>query len=100
MLTIIARPTVDPEKLDEVKLAMFDLVKETLKEDGCIRYELHQDNSEPNKLTFIEIWQSHELWQKHMDGEAVSKFRERASGGIVAMELSELTQLAPDQTYP
>jgi len=95
MLTIIARPTVDPDKLDNIKQAMLELVENTRKEEGCLRYELHQDNNQPNKLTFLETWESYELWQKHMDGEAVRKFRQRSSGGIVAMDMTELTRISP-----
>jgi quinol monooxygenase YgiN len=95
MLTIIARPTVDPDRLEDIKLAMLELVEDTLKEEGCIRYELHQDNSQPNRLTFLETWESYDLWQQHMDGEAVRKFRERSSGGIVAMDMTELTKISP-----
>jgi quinol monooxygenase YgiN len=93
MLTIIARPTVDPDRLEDIKLAMLDLVEDTLKEEGCIRYELHQDNSQSNRLTFFETY--YDLWQQHMEGDAVRKFRERSSGGIVAMDMTELTQISP-----
>ena len=96
MLTIIARPTVDPNRIDEIKLAMLELVEATLKEDGCIRYELHQDNHEPNKLVFVEIWESRDLWQQHMDGDAIKRFNKRIAGGIVTFELSELTKVSPD----
>ena len=81
MLTIIARPTVDPERIEEVKAAMLDLVEATLKEEGCIRYELHQDNNEPNKFTFVETWENRELWKKHMESSAIKEFNERIAGG-------------------
>ncbi len=94
MLTIIARPTVDPERIDEIKQAMLDLVEDTLKEEGCIRYELHQDNNQPNKLTFVETWENRELWQKHMEGAAIKKFYDRIPEGIIDFELSELTKVS------
>ena len=94
MLTIIARPTVEPSRIDEIKQLMLELVEETLKEPGCIRYELHQDNNEPNKLTFIEAWENRDLWQQHMSGEAIKRFNERIAGGIIAFELDELTQVS------
>ncbi|MDH3670042.1 MAG: antibiotic biosynthesis monooxygenase [Gammaproteobacteria bacterium] len=87
MLTIIARPTVDPIRLDELKQAMLDLVDATLKEDGCIRYELHRDNNEPNRFTFLETWENRDLWRKHIQGIAIRAFNERVSGGITGFEL-------------
>ena len=95
MLTIIACPTVDPKRIDEIKRAMLDLVDETLREQGCIRYELHQNNSEPNKFIFVETWKNSELWQQHMEGEAIKKFNLRISGGIIDFELSKLTKVSP-----
>lgn len=94
MLTIIATPTVDPARIDEIKQAMLDLVDATLKEAGCIRYELHQDNAEPNRFTFVEAWENRELWQQHMDGAAVARFNARIDGGIIAFELRELTRVS------
>mgnify|MGYP000412734669 CR=1 FL=1 len=36
MLTVIARPTVDPAKLADVKEAMLELVTASRKEAGCL----------------------------------------------------------------
>ena len=94
MLTIIARPTVDPKRVEQVKQAMLDLVEATLKEEGCIRYELHQDNNQTNRFTFVEAWENRELWQKHMNGPAIKVFNDRASGGFIGFELNELTKVS------
>lgn len=93
MLTIIARPTVDPDQVEEIKDAMLDLVDATRREDGCIRYELHQDNAQPNRFVFVETWESRELWRKHMDGDAIGVFNARVAGGIIEFKLQELTHL-------
>ncbi len=93
MLTIIARPTVDPERLVEITAAMLDLVEATLKEDGCIRYELHQDNAQSNRFVFVETWQDREHWRRHMEGPAIKSFNARIAGGITAFELQEMTRL-------
>ncbi len=94
MLTIIARPTIDPNHLDEVKAAMLELVEAVLQEEGCIRYELHQDNNQPNRLAFVETWKSRELWRKHMEGPAIKEFNQKISGGIVSFELQEMTKIS------
>lgn len=93
MLTIIARPTVDPDRLAEVTEAMLDLVVATHKEDGCIRYELHQDNTQPNRFIFVETWQDRDLWRRHMEGPAIKQFNERIAGAITGFELQELTKI-------
>ena len=94
MLTIIAMPTVDPHRLEQLKAAMLELVQRTLKEEGCIRYELHQNNEESNRFIFVETWESRELWQKHMNGAAIKEFNQKIAGGITGFELHELSQIS------
>ena len=94
MLTIIATPTVDPTKLESVKSAMLALVKASLSEEGCIAYELHQDNEHPNRFTFVELWASRNLWQAHMNGPAITEFNRRIDGAIISIELQEMTKIA------
>ncbi len=94
MLTIIARPTVEPTRLEEVKTAMLELVEATLQEEGCISYKLHQDNQQKNQFAFIETWENHELWQKHMSGEAIKKFNQQISGAIIEFELQQMSQIS------
>ena len=93
MLTIVARPTVHLDRLEEVKSAMLDLVADTLKERGCISYQLHQDNQQPNRFVFVESWESRELWREHMDGDAIKAFNARIEGSIMEFELQELTRI-------
>ena len=94
MLTIIARPTVDPDRVEEIKEAMLDLVDATRREEGCVRYELHQDNEQSDRFVFVETWESRELWRRHMEGDAIGVFNGRISGGIVEFDLQELTPVA------
>ena len=94
MLTIIAWPTVAPDRLESVKNAMLELVEETLKEAGCIRYELHQDLKQPNRLTFVETWENRELWMQHMQGDAIKNFNKKIAGGIIDFELQEMKKIS------
>ena len=93
MLTIIARPTVDPERLEDIKEAMLDLVDSTRREEGCVRYELHQDNEHANRFVFVETWENRDLWRRHMEGDAIDAFNARIAGGIVDFELQEMTEV-------
>jgi quinol monooxygenase YgiN len=43
------------------------LIPITRAEEGCIQYDLHQDNEEPAHFLFYENWASRELWQIHMN---------------------------------
>ncbi len=93
MLTIVARPTVDPDRTDEAKAAMLDLVEATRREQGCIRYELYQDTNEPHRFVFVEEWESRQAWRAHMGGEAVAAFNRKAGSAIVEFGLQELIKV-------
>ena len=83
-----------PARLEEVKSAMFELVAATLKEAGCIRYELHRDNQQSNRFMFVETWQSREHWRAHMRAEAIAAFNQKIAGAIEDFELFEMTELS------
>ncbi len=94
MITIIARPTVDPQRVDVIKLAMLELVEKTRLEPGCMLYELHQDRTEPNRFVFVENWSDRDLWTQHMNGDAIKTFNAKIAGGIIAFDLQELVKIA------
>ena len=49
--------TPNPENEAELRKSSTALLS-TLKEDGCLRYDLFLDLSDPGKFTFIEEWTS------------------------------------------
>jgi quinol monooxygenase YgiN len=67
MLTIVARIEAKPDKIELVKSELLKLIPPTLKETGCIQYDLHQDIENPAVFLFYENWESHKLWQDHMN---------------------------------
>ncbi|WP_036229679.1 putative quinol monooxygenase [Marinobacterium jannaschii] len=94
MLTIVARISVDPARIEAMKQAMTELVAATRQEPGCILYQLHQDNQQPERFIFTESWHSHALWRQHMEGAAVADFNAGAADGITGFELQQLTPVA------
>ena len=74
-LTIIAICTAAPGKEQALRAAQERLVAETVKEPGCLRYELHQSHEDPRVLIFVESGASEALWQAHMEGDAIKRFR-------------------------
>jgi quinol monooxygenase YgiN len=45
-----------PGKIEELRLHPLDLAKETRRENGCIHYQLFQNESDPGDFTFVEGW--------------------------------------------
>jgi len=69
MIKVVAKNFVKPEKTDEAVLLLKKLVEETVKEKGCIKYELFVDVKDYSILTIIEEWESQEDLNNHMASE-------------------------------
>lgn len=67
MVKVIARSIIKENALPEA-LALYQLlVQETVKEQGCISYELFQELDNPNNLTLIEEWEDLEALKRHTE---------------------------------
>lgn len=83
-LTIIAITTAKPGKEAALGAAQEKLVTETLTEDGCLRYELHQSLDNGAVRIFVESWESEAKWQAHMEGAAMQRFLASGVGDYFA----------------
>ena len=92
ILTIVANLVIKAEKIDLVKKELLILAQETRKEEGCINYDLHQDNADPTRFMFYENWQTRELWQAHMQSAHIKAYRVATQGCVESVTLNEMTQ--------
>ena len=65
MIKVIARSIIKKNHLSDALQIYELLVAETIKETGCITYELFQELNNPNILTLIEDWEDIEALQHH-----------------------------------
>jgi quinol monooxygenase YgiN len=71
------------------------LVADTVKEAGCIRYELNQSLDDGRVLVFVESWASEDAWRAHMQGAAIKRFQMNGGPDLIAdFELHRLTPVA------
>ncbi len=68
-LIVVAKVLAKKDSIDAVKTELLKLIDPTRKEDGCIEYNLHQDNENPAVFVFCEIWESSACLEKHMNSE-------------------------------
>lgn len=69
MIKVVAKHFVKEDKIDDVLYIAKELVAATVKEEGCIKYEMYQDEKDKSILTMIEEWESKEDLDKHMASE-------------------------------
>ena len=92
-LTIVAKITAKAEKIDLVKTELLKLIQPTRGEAGCLNYDLHQDNENPNVFLFHENWENRELWQDHMNNSHLAEFVKATDGAIEELIVNEMTPI-------
>ena len=93
-LTIVANIVANDDKIELIKLELLKLIEQTRAEEGCINYDLHQNNENPAHFTFYENWESRELWQAHMGNQHLADYMTATEGSVASFTLNEMTQIA------
>jgi len=93
-LTIVARIEANADNIDLVKAELLKLIEPTRLEDGCIQYDLHQDNTNPAVFMFFENWESRELWQNHMNNDHLKAYMQATESTVASFTLNEMTNIA------
>ncbi len=93
-LTIIANIKASPDKVDLVKAELEKLLPITLREKGCLQYDLHQDNEIPGHFVFYEKWESRELWQTHMNSPYLASYMEATEGAVEELTINEMRHIS------
>ncbi len=92
-LTIVARLTAKPGKAPELEALLLSLIPTTKAEDGCLTYELHRSNDDPNLFHFHESWASQEQWEAHMDAPHLQDFSSKSEHLVDDWKLFQMTQI-------
>ncbi|BAZ69213.1 MAG: antibiotic biosynthesis monooxygenase [Pelatocladus maniniholoensis HA4357-MV3] len=85
-IRVVARIIAYPEKVEELKAVFLELIEPTRQENGCIKYELLQNQSDPTEFTFVEEWASHEALDAHLASAhiqtAVAKLKDLVASDV------------------
>ena len=93
-LTIVANIISKPDQVELVKQELLKLIDITRAEEGCINYDLHQDNDNSAHFLFYENWESRELWQEHMNTQHIKDYLAATDGAIQDFTINEMTVIA------
>ena len=92
-VTIVTNIIVKNDKIDLVKAELLKLIDITRAEEGCINYDLHQDNENQAHFMFYANWESHELWQTHKRNQYLQDYLDATEGAVELFTLNEMTRL-------
>ena len=77
-LQVIARSIARPDKVQEVRTLLKNIIEPSRKEKGCLRYVLLENSKDPTDFTAVEEWTDGTAYQGHLTSphvqEALGKF--------------------------
>jgi quinol monooxygenase YgiN len=84
-IRVVARIVAITEKVDEVRAILMELIEPTCQEEGCIKYELLQNQAEPTDFTFVEEWSSNAALDAHLASTHIAATGDKLEG-LIAIE--------------
>ena len=93
-LTIVANIIAKQSHIQLVKNELLKLIEITRLEDGCINYDLYQDNENKTNFMFYENWESKELWQQHMNNDHLKSYVEATQGAVDSFIVNEMSVIS------
>lgn len=80
---VVARVVALPDKVEQVKSVLLQIIEPTRQEQGCISYELLQNQQEPRDFTFVEEWENDALLQVHLASAHIHEAGKKLKGLVV-----------------
>ncbi len=91
-LTVILRAKEGQDVLLEAELRA--LIPPTLREDGCLTYDLHRGTEIPGTFLLHEVWASREHHRLHMNTPHFLRWNARKDALLAARDATFWTQVA------
>ncbi|SLN47533.1 putative quinol monooxygenase [Roseisalinus antarcticus] len=92
-LTIVASFQAHPGKGDALQEVLRGLIAPTLAEDGCVQYDLHRNNSDPDHFLFYETWETRPLWRDHAASDHIAAFGALKDELVAEMVVHEMSRV-------
>ena len=93
-VTVVAMIVAKKDCVETVKSELFKLIPPTREENGCIEYNLHQDNSDPSIFLFYETWESADSIQKHINTDHYKAYVTALDGKLEGKVVNKMTRSA------
>jgi quinol monooxygenase YgiN len=87
MIYVVATLTIKPGSLAALRAPAAACIAATVKEKGCIAYELFESLSDPQKLIFVEKWETREDLTAHSKQPHLAVWREASGPHLVSRSI-------------
>lgn len=69
ILKVVAHLISKPDTIDQTREILLGLIEPTRVENGCIAYELFQNNVDATDSTFVEEWTNDAALEAHLESQ-------------------------------
>ncbi len=87
MIVLIATLTMKPGSLEALRPHAEACIAATRQEKGCILYDLHLSLTDPEKLVFVEKWETREDLTAHSKQPHLAKWRDASGPHLVSRKI-------------
>ena len=91
MIYVIAELRMKPGTAEKAFAEGRKAVAETVKEDGCISYDLYQSVTDPTRLVVVERWESREALTRHFETPHLKAWRAAGAEFIAERKVEVIT---------
>ena len=81
---VVARIVALPEKVEAVKAVLLGFIEPSRQDQGCIKYELLQNQYDPTDFTFVEEWASDDALDAHLATAHIKEADAKLDGLLAA----------------
>ena len=87
MIYVVATLTTTPGGAEALRAPAAACIAETSKEKGCISYELFQSLGDPDKLVFVEKWETRDDLTAHSKQPHLKVWRDASGPHLVSRKI-------------
>jgi quinol monooxygenase YgiN len=91
VIYVIAELSLKPGTAEQAAAAARAAVAGTVKEDGCISYDMHLSVSDPTRLVVVERWVSREALSRHVETPHFAVWRKAGAEFVVGRKVEIIT---------
>jgi quinol monooxygenase YgiN len=91
VIYVIAELRIRSEMAEKAIAAARKAVAATIKEDGCISYDMHQSVSDPSRFVVVERWASRDALSRHLETPHLKAWRTAGAEFILDRNVEVVT---------
>ncbi len=92
-VSVVAKVVANSAFVETVKAELLKLIEPTRDEDGCIAYDLYQDNENMAVFVFYETWESLACLENHLNSEHFKSYANSVGSLIEEKVVHKMTRI-------